>query len=542
MAITFIFSSKISGPYGSYGAQLSRISGAGPGDTSGGAPATVDNTVFVADAVFSGGNPEFMQDCQNYSGLFHGLTRVSNPDTLGNTFATSVDLSGTTAISGAPQSANGGRAYVYLLSGGAWGLQQKFPGSDTVAGDLFGSAVSIDIDTAAITAQQQNANRGAVYIFGRVAGVWSQTVKLVPADIAAGDFLGNHAVLLGINLFVSSINQGANRGAVYWYQLSAGVWTQKQKIAGPLAGGFFGTGLAFDGTTLVVGASGAAGTTGLAYVYTLVAGVFTLMATLVGSDSAANDQFGSAVAVSGSLIVVGARDNLVHGAVYVFQNLVQAQKIVQTDATGVDQFGTAVSLFTGSSWIVVGASGNGAFGAVYFYSGPSVASNVFTDQMAFMGVRRVKGPDPLRSTFKFKPRTYTYDASMSITLPGVDALGNPAAAQTLIVPVIDYDFELYELRLRYRSAAGVFQDPTKPFTKLWIYDPVNQQISNLPILDLFVNGLPLGKYVNGAMVPVLLYPNQSQIKIDFFSVVSNAGLLPLTCFVDLIGVQRQPCA
>jgi hypothetical protein len=538
MAITFTFSSKIAGANtgGLFGTAMSRISGPGPGETLAGAPASVSNTIMIGSPIFFGGFPEYVQDCQAFGSpvAFNGLTRIHAPDSvLGDGFGASVDLSGTSMIA---TGGSGAKVYVFVLQGGAWVLQQEFTTSDGQTG-----AVSIDVDTAVVGAGQNNGNRGAAYVFTRTGGVGTQIQKIVAGDLSPGDFFGNSVLLLGINLFVATDAQAGNTGAVYWYQLVAGVWTFKQKIAGVIAGEVFSTGLAFDGTTLVVGAAGAAGTTGHAYVYTIVGGVFKLSATLIGNDSAINDQFGSAVAVSGSLIVVGARDNLVHGAVYVFQNLVQVQKIVQTDPTGVDQFGTAVSLFTGSSWIVVGASHNGTAGAAYFYSGPSVSSNVFTDQLAFMGVRRIKGPDPLRSSFKFKPRTYTYDTSIVLTSPGVDIMGNAAPAQTLIVPVLDYDFELYELRLRYRSAAGVFQDPTKPFSKLWIYDPVSQQISNLPILDLYVNGLPLGKYLNGAMVPVLLYPNQSQIKIDFFSVVSNAGLLPMTCFVDLVGVQRIPC-
>jgi hypothetical protein len=197
---------------------------------------------------------------------------------------------------------------------------------------------------------------------------------------------------------------------------------------------------------------------------------------------------------------------------------------------------------------VTGASNTWAIllqGSTYYFAGgaPTPVSVLpLTSQVAFMGVRRVQGKDPLIPSFKFRPKTYIYNAQAVLTATGVDGAGNPATAVTLIVPIVNYDFELYQLRLRYRSAAGVFQDPTQPFAKLWIYDSVGQQISNLPILDMYVNGLPLSKYDNGAMVPVLLYPNQSQIRIDFLSVVKNAMLLPLTCYADLVGVQRQPCA
>jgi len=547
MAIQFAFSSKIPGTLtgGQFGLSISRIAGPGPGETGAGAPASVLNTVMIGNPFFFGGSPEYVQNAQAFGSpaAFTGFTHIHAPDSvLGDQFGLGVDLSsGYSLIVGSPNHGTGGEAYVFTLVAGSWAQQQEFTSSDIAAADLFGQQVSIDGDVAAVGAPGKAASAGAVYIFNRVAGVWTQKQKIVPADIAAGDNFGGSLVLLGINLFVAAASQSASRGAVYWYQLVSGVWTLQQKIVGPLAGGVFGS-VAFDGSTLLVGASGPAGTTGLAYVYTLTGSLFTLLSTLVGSDSVVGDQFGSDVAVQGGLIAVGARVNGVHGAVYVFQNLAQSQKIVQTDPTGADLFGTAVSIYSGAiAWIVVGASGNAASrGAAYFYLGPDPA--VFTAQMAFMGVRRVKGEDPARPTYKFNPKPYIYNAQVVLTKPGLNVAGQTPPFVRLVVQVKDYDFDLYELRLRYRSAAGVFQDPTVPLSKLWIYDPVTQQISNAPILDIYVNGLPLSKYENGAFMPPLLYPRNSAIQIDFLSVVNNAGLLPLTCFVDLVGVQRQPCA
>jgi FG-GAP repeat protein len=547
MAVTFAFNKKIAGANtgGGYGSSIGRIQGPGPGVTG---PTTnpLLNSIVVGSPNEAGLGAYSQIDivvAPPSTLIWQGGTEL-HETTVGDEIGTSVDLSGTTAILGAiGNSSAQGLAYIFNLVAGAWVLQQTFSGSDSAAGDEFGSAVSIDgsSNQAAVGATANNANRGAVYVFNLVGGVWTQAQKIVPGDISTGDFFGSQVLLLGVNLFAATIDQAGNTGAVYWYQLVSGVWTLKQKLTGPAAGALFGTGIAFDGSTLVIGASGAS-STGKAFVYTLSGGAFTLLGTLVGSDSAASDQFGSAVAVQGSIIAVGARDNLTHGAVYVFQSLIQTQKIVQADATGVDQFGTALQLYNGTNaWLAVGASGNAAgIGAVYFYLAPDPSP--FTAQLAFMGVRRVRGKDPLIPKFEFRPKPYIYDAQIVLTNPAADAMGNPSPAQTLIVPISNYDFEVYEFRIRYRSAAGAFQDPAQPYAKLWIYDPVGQQISNLPILDLYINGLPLSKYVNGALVPVLLYPNQSQIRIDFYSVVKNAGLLPLTCFIDIVGVQRQPCA
>lgn len=182
-------------------------------------------------------------------------------------------------------------------------------------------------------------------------------------------------------------------------------------------------------------------------------------------------------------------------------------------------------------------------GSTFYWQllGPPPPPPLKTSQVAFMGVRRMKGSDPLRPAYQFQPKPFIYNASIALTLPAVDGSGNAAPPQSLRNKIVNYDFELYELRFRYRSAAGVFLDPKKPAAKLWIYDPVSQQISNAPILDIYVNGAPSSAYQNGALVPPLLYPKQSQVRIDFFSLITNALLLPVTCYVDIVGVQRIPC-
>ena len=76
------------------------------------------------------------------------------------------------------------------------------------------------------------------------------------------------------------------------------------------ASDFFGFSVAISGTRVVIGAylddTGATGA-GSAYVYDLSGGTPTVpMATLNNPDPSVNDQFGTRVAVSGDLVVVGA--------------------------------------------------------------------------------------------------------------------------------------------------------------------------------------------------------------------------------------------
>jgi hypothetical protein len=82
---------------------------------------------------------------------------------------------------------------------------------------------------------------------------------------------------------------------------------------------YFGIGVAIDGDTAVVGAKTAGGR-GAAYVFTRRGTSWIQQQELVASDAATGDQFGSAVAVSGDAIAIGApRKASARGTIYVFQ-------------------------------------------------------------------------------------------------------------------------------------------------------------------------------------------------------------------------------
>jgi len=108
----------------------------------------------------------------------------------------------------------------------------------------------------------------------------------------------------------------------------------------------------------------------------------TQTAELTASDGAANDNFGSSVAVSGSTIVVGAPQhqvgsNTYQGAVYVFTkpasgwaNATQTAELTASDGAANDNLGLSVAV--SGSTIVAGAPGRQVGqGAVYVFSEPA---------------------------------------------------------------------------------------------------------------------------------------------------------------------------
>jgi len=166
--------------------------------------------------------------------------------------------------------------------------------------------------------------------------------------------------------------------------------------------------------------------------------------------------------------------------------------------------------------------------------GLSIPANPGTAQLAFQGVRRLKGPSP-QIGYVEDPKTFTFIAKGVLTT--LEAANTPVITYT---PILNYDFLLYNIVIIRQS--GSTPALSNGDCKLWIYDQNQVQISNMPILDSFFNGAPKSPYVNGAVVPPLMYRRNSVIEIDFYSLETVMGVLPVTITVYLVGRKLYPCA
>lgn len=116
----------------------------------------------------------------------------------------------------------------------------------------------------------------------------------------------------------------------------------------------FGSSVAIAGDTMVVGAE-AYGEGGGAFVYVNEGGFWVRRAKLTASDGDPEDQFGSAVAISGDTIVVGAPGDddagNSSGSAYVFvrsgTSWLEAKKLIAADARARDYFGSSVDIDRG---------------------------------------------------------------------------------------------------------------------------------------------------------------------------------------------------
>ncbi|MBL0927993.1 MAG: hypothetical protein IBJ11_10140 [Phycisphaerales bacterium] len=273
-----------------------------------------------------------------------------------------------------------GAALVIGLATGAGaqcvGPVKLFP-LDGAAGDAFGTAVASVGDTVIGGAPNGNGGTGAVYVFrqGAFGAPWAQEARLLASDPQPLAQFGSALAFDGTTLVVGAPSaDSGGRGAVYVYSRAGTVWSFAQKIvsAGPGLGDTFGGSLSLSGNTLVVGAPGTSGG-GNAYVYvrTGAGQPFALQATIVSQDRTVSDLFGTAVALSGDTLWVGAplkpgQAGIAQGAAYVFQRAGTVwgagTKFVLPPGTANswDQFGNTLQVE--GDVAVIGADQNGPFG------------------------------------------------------------------------------------------------------------------------------------------------------------------------------------
>ena len=127
-----------------------------------------------------------------------------------------------------------------------WTQRAKLVPSDGAAGDYFGLPVEIHEDTVVVGAYQEDAkgsSSGAAYVFSRdvpgsAASGWTQRAKLVASDGAAGDQFGVAAAIDVDTIVVGadkSNAKGSNSGAAYVFTRDvpgkpASAWTQRAKL------------------------------------------------------------------------------------------------------------------------------------------------------------------------------------------------------------------------------------------------------------------------------------------------------------------------
>jgi hypothetical protein len=268
-----------------------------------------------------------------------------------------------------------GAVYVFTRSGAAWSQQAYVKASNTSAQDHFGTAVALSAD-------------------GNILAVGA------PEEDSAAIGIGGD----------QTSNGAAGSGAVYVFVRNGGTWTQQAYVkasnTGPNDG--FGTDVAIsgDGQTVAVGAGGEGSSatgingdqtnntaigSGAVYVFVQNAGTWTQQAYVKASNTEADDRFASFISLSadGNLLAVSASEEdsaatgingnqenssngIQSGAAYVFrrngttwaqQAYVKASNTDNVDVFGIrspdtiSSGGKGVALASDGKTLVVGATG-----------------------------------------------------------------------------------------------------------------------------------------------------------------------------------------
>jgi hypothetical protein len=292
------------------------------------------------------------------------LAELVGSDTrAGDYFGSSVAISGTTAIVGAPGHAGAGRAYVFSKTASGWQQTAELKGSSTIKKDQFGTSVAVSGTTAIVGADSYAHGAGAAYVFAKTASSWKQVAELKGSDAVAHDSFGYSVAISGTTAVVGAWGHANGAGRAYVFMKTRSGWKQAAELKGSdtVAGDSFGISVAILDTIVVVGAFDHANYAGRAYVFAKTAGLWKQTAELKGANSVALDQFGSSVAISGTTVVVGAFDHAnSSGRAYVFMKTrsgwKQAAELKGSNTVGVNYFGESVGV--SGSMAIVGAWGH----------------------------------------------------------------------------------------------------------------------------------------------------------------------------------------
>ena len=267
-----------------------------------------------------------------------------------------------------------GAVYVFTGGGADWTQEAYIKASNADSGDHFGNVVTLSADgnTMAVAAywegsaatgvngdQEDNSLRlaGAVYIFTRSGGTWSQQAYLKASNTGNatwddgsvdGDQFGTSVAISGDGntVAVGAITEDSNAsgsdgdqaddsatsaGAVYVFTRTGTTWTQQTYLKAPTPAEFtngdmfgYSIGLNADGNTLAVGvydeggssrgineaADGGGRGSGAAYVFARAGDTWSPEAYLKSPIAEGNDSWGISLALSadGNTLALGSAD------------------------------------------------------------------------------------------------------------------------------------------------------------------------------------------------------------------------------------------
>ncbi len=295
-----------------------------------------DQTIYIGFGAYTGLGAAWAFTLTGGVWTQQGIKLVGNDSVGVPSWGASATISadGNTTIVGGPgDNSFAGAAWVFVRSSDGWTQQGgKLVGADGswYAGQGTSVAISTDGNTAVVGGSSDNSGAGAVWVFTRSGGVWAQQGgKLVGTGAIGPAEQGNSVAISadGNTAIVGGYQDNSGAGAVWLFTRSGGVWTQQgSKLVGVGAVGpaWQGNSVAIsaDGNAAIVGAPLDNSNAGAVWVYTRNNGAWSQQGgKLVGTGAVGPARQGKSVAISGdstTVIVGGDGDAGGIGAVWVF--------------------------------------------------------------------------------------------------------------------------------------------------------------------------------------------------------------------------------
>ncbi|MEQ1932693.1 MAG: choice-of-anchor D domain-containing protein, partial [Fimbriimonadaceae bacterium] len=397
------------------------------------------------------------------------VTILNNPNpAVSDEFGNAVAIAGTNVVVGAylddTDALSGGSVYLYDVSSGTPSvpIATLINPSVSKASDQFGSSISISATRIVVGAWGNNSgasSAGSAYVYDLNSGTPAVSIATLDnPSPAVGDMYGNAVAVSGTRIVVGAFQDdtgATNAGSAYVYELSSGTPTVPVAALnnpGPVTSDRFGSSVAISGTLMVVGVpqdDTGATDAGRAYVYDLTSATPTVpVITLNNPAPSLQDYFGFSVAISGTRIIVGA---------------------YRDDPGGTDAGSAYVYDISGASPTVPVATLNNPDPAAFEYFGFSVAISA---------TRLVVGAWADDTGAADAGRAYVYDlASGTPTVP-VTTLNNPSPAAS--------DYFGYSVAISNTQVlVGAYQDDTGTTDagSAYVYD-IGGATPTVPVLTL----------------------------------------------------------
>ena len=311
-------------------------------------------------------------------------------------FGGAVAVAGDQVLVAQSRGPDGGAVYIYTMVGGEWVESGSIVSPEPAPGDGFATGLAVSGGRLLVASTPGGGGRGPggrggggagppapghVYVFERAGTRWTSAGMLTPEGLPEGARLG--AVATSVDLAAVAVAGPPRRGPgnavfradgmVVLFRNQGGAWVQEAVLDSPRPGEVtaFGTSIALSGEVLVVGAPQTDSLAGAAFVYESGEGGWTMTGELASGEGAGSF-FGAAVLAAGDNILVAAgHSQQAHGQIFAFarggDGWSESGRLRAFDGSVGDQFGAAMTSDGSTVWVGAPGAGRGR-GAIYEFT------------------------------------------------------------------------------------------------------------------------------------------------------------------------------